>query len=89
MMVIRGTLAEDGGFGLTLNVTTYFPADRCTWRQSDYSATNGGYDISEATYWTGAFSSASGSTRNGALSISSPELGYIGKSGRLVPITAL
>lgn len=79
MMVIQGTVAA--GSGLTAG-THIFPADRCTWRQS--TATGGGYNIDGAVFW-GGFGDGQ-SNRTGAITISSPRLGFIGKSGRFVEI---
>ena len=52
-----------------------FPADRCTWTQ--IADPNGGYDITNAAFWSGDGSSQI---------IQAPKLGYIGKSGRFVKI---
>ena len=56
---------------------TLYPADRCTWRHV-YNSTTGQYDISDAMF-------------HGATAIVDLEddvtLGFIGKSGRFVPIT--
>ena len=72
MMVIMSTSG--------VNVGRIYPADRCTWTQSD-SADGNGYIIEEAFFFDGTSSTGTG--------ITNPLLGYIGKSGRFVPITDL
>ena len=58
--------------------THIFPADRCTWVQEN-AANGSGYDVTQAFFYSG---------NDDPLPISSPELGYIGKSGRFVKITS-
>ena len=53
-----------------------YPADRCTWTQTQVGGT-GGYVIATATFYPG---NAVGSA------ITDPELGFIGKSGRFVKV---
>ena len=73
MMVIRS-----GEFGGRI-----FPADRCTWVEQ--VPTGGrGYSITNAFFYTGL----SGTEGETATSIGDPELGFIGKSGRFVEISA-
>ena len=78
MMVIRGTLST-AYEGIVAGPTVFhnFPADRCVWAQS-YSQTTQQYTITSARFF--------GNTSPGA-AIGNAELGYIGKSGRFVPIT--
>ena len=53
-----------------------YPADLCTWIES--SVSGGGYSIGTANFYgTGA-----------AVSIATPVLGYIGKSGRFVKMSS-
>ena len=73
-MVIRGTATGFTG-------TNIFPADRCTWVQAD-SGDSVGYRITSARFFPGN-TAAAGVT----ISNTNVELGYIGKSGRFVPIT--
>ena len=76
MMVIRGSLAT-AFEGVVQTQIHNFPADRCVWSQS--------YDANERSYTiTGARFFGNGST---SAAIQNAELGYIGKSGRFVPIT--
>ena len=97
MMMVRLTATrtatggsyDRGGHDLAGTVgsvlTAYFPADRCSWEQTANS--NGGYDITNARFFAGndADGVALGSTTGVTAVV---ELGYIGKSGRFVPITA-
>ena len=59
-----------------------YPADRCTWVEDAYA--NGNYSISSAVFYTGA-TGASGAAVT--ISVASPLLGAIGKSGRFVGFT--
>jgi hypothetical protein len=53
-----------------------YPADLCTWKEA--AASGGGYSINTANFYgTGA-----------AVSIATPVLGHIGKSGRFVKMSA-
>ena len=75
MMVIQGNPATAIG-DLATTETGIFPADRCSWRQT--TNTSGGYDLADAQYLNGTT----------LVSLNNAELGYIGKSGRFVKITA-
>ena len=55
-----------------------YPADRCTWVES--AAAGGGYSIGTAKFYDGATA--------GGTALTSPELGFIGKSGRFVKISS-
>ena len=75
MYVIRTDSDGDVGF--------IYPADRCTWKDSDTVGADGVnrlITISDVTYYPG---NAAGS----AVSGTSPRLGYLGKYGRFIPIT--
>ena len=78
MYVIRAQNSAAEGVpaatGTTFNI---FPADRCTWQQT-YNSTGKYYSISNARFF------GNGTT---AVTLTSAELGYIGKTGRFVPIT--
>ena len=76
MMVIRGSLAT-AYEGIPATQVHNFPADRCVWSQS-YNANERSYTITGARFF---------GTAAPAAVISNAELGYIGKSGRFVPIT--
>ena len=76
MMVIRGSLAADFE-GVVMTQVHNFPADRCVWSQS-YDGTDRQYRITGARFFGNGATSAA---------IENAELGYIGKSGRFVPIT--
>ena len=76
MMVIRGSLAT-AFEGIVATQIHNFPADRCVWSQS-YDANAREYTITGARFFGNGASSAP---------ISNAQLGYIGKSGRFVPIT--
>ena len=76
MMVIRGSLAA-AFEGIVETQIHNFPADRCVWSQS-YNATQNQYQITGARFFGNGTTSAA---------IQNAELGYIGKSGRFVPIT--
>ena len=65
-----------------------YPADRCTWVQN--ASTNGsGYYITEAVFYNGAEATGVSltSTPIPGGHVGTVRLGYIGKSGRFVPIT--
>ena len=82
MMVIQfGNNATAVSGIAAANATVILPADRCIWTQSANSS--GGYDISAVHYadGSGAPTSLAGTGRTF-------ELGYIGKSGRFVQISA-
>jgi len=83
MMVIEGSAAATVG-PYTAGTTYIFPADRCTWTQSQ---TNVHYEIANAVFHFGGSTGAGAGTSANVVSIDSPELGYIGKSGRFVRIT--
>ena len=77
MMVIQGTVPTNTFGTHAATVVFHLPADRCVWTQT--VPTDGrGYDIVNAHVIT--------ATAN--VAISNAELGYIGKSGRFVKITA-
>lgn len=79
MMMIQGTIGS-----LTNRL---FPADRCSWSQDD-DTDDRGYIITDAIFYPGRTGEIGGQTVSGAgIQISNPQLGYIGKSGRFVPIT--
>ena len=83
MMVIRAQNSGDRGIpAASGNNFNIFPADRCTWRQVDTTEFSGGYSITAAR-----FIGLGGDTANTALTLSNPELGFIGKSGRFVAIS--
>ena len=87
----RGT-ARSNFFGVTIQDGQEFilPADRCVWRQS---SVDGGYQIQAASVIGGAGGTGSGNSAEVIdVRLDSSEgdtitLGYIGKSGRFVPIT--
>ena len=82
MMVIRGSLAT-AFQGIPATQVHNFPADRCVWSQS-YVGTENAYRITGARF----FGHGGGATNPPAAAvIQNAELGYIGKSGRFVPIT--
>ena len=81
MMVVRGTLPENTLQTHAATVVFVLPADRCAWTQ--VANARGGYDITNARLMFGAVEGG-----QIAAPISNPELGYIGKSGRFVPISA-
>ena len=74
MYVLRGTLAAD--FEGIPAGTHQFPADRCTWTQVDDST--GGYSVSNVRFLGNGTSAAT---------LTTPRLGYVGKSARFVPIS--
>ena len=77
MMVIKGTVAANT-FGTHLATVVFnMPATHCTWAQVTNST--GGYDINNAVFVHGEGTETA---------IVNPELGFIGKSGRFVQITA-
>ena len=76
MMVIMGTSTLPGQ---TSRINIH-PADRCTWTQIAASA--GGYAVADALFFPGAGGSGS------EIAITSPRLGFIGKSGRFVEIAS-
>lgn len=80
MMVVRGTVPDGGQTTLTDGQTYIFPADRCSWQQTD--STGDGYAISNAIFWPGAGGG------DGDVPLSSASLGFIGKSGRFVEIAS-
>ena len=55
-----------------------YPADRCSWIQSD-AASGYGYTIGTAKFYDGV---------NAGAALTTPVLGHIGKSGRFVEMTA-
>ena len=58
------------------NTAVIYPADNCSWKEAAVSA--GGYSINTANFYgTGS-----------AVSIANPVLGFIGKSGRFVQVSA-
>jgi len=69
-------IASSNAMGTDANSSgdSYYPADRCTWRQ-DYDGRN--YIIHSASFYPG---------NTTAVTLHSAELGYIGKSGRFVEI---
>ena len=73
MMVIMGSSTAHGGTART----QVHPADRCVWTQTNASA--GGYAIADAVFFPG---------NAGEITITSPRLGFIGKSGRFVEIAS-
>lgn len=75
MLVIQGSFSSTTG-SFTANTTYTFPAEDCVWEQAD-SSDGTGYTISEAFYIKKTYDDE----------ISNPRLGYIGKSGRFVPIS--
>lgn len=78
MMVIRGTTPATGNApGFLPNREYILPAENCIWTQVD-SPDGRGYRIENARYihYNGA-----------AETLASPVLGYVGKSGRFVPIS--
>ena len=77
MMVVRGTVPANTFGTHAANVVFHLPADRCVWTQVDNGG-SAGYDIANARVFTAT----------AEVAVSSPELGYIGKSGRFVKITA-
>ena len=62
--------------GVRAGNTEIHPADRCTWRQA--AVATGGYEVNNVVFYPG---NAAGEA------VTQPELGFIGKSGRFVPIT--
>lgn len=80
-------LANAGGISLGTVHELLFPADRCVW-EVDYDAANNQYEIVAAYFYgnaTGAGTAGAPATLHGADRI--VRLGYLGKSGRFVPIT--
>ena len=75
-VTIAGVDIPDGGNAL-------FPADRCAW-QFSYSQANTEYEIDSAVFFTGNLATGVPLVDTGR----SAHLGYIGKSGRFVPITS-
>ena len=63
------------------STTRIFPADRCVWNQAD-SNDDGGYVITGFRYVGENTTNSEVSTSGNVLT-----LGYIGKTGRFVPIT--
>jgi hypothetical protein len=76
MMVIRGTVAANTLANNLVGDILHLPADRCAWTLS--AASGGGYQVDKAFFMS--------ATAN--VLISSPTLGYIGKSGRFVEMAA-
>ena len=71
----------------TITNTRIYPADRCAW--NDVPSSDGrGYTIADAIFYTGGTQPGANNTVNPlTISIEEAVLGYIGKSGRFVPIT--
>ena len=81
-------LLISGFTAVTVEDRVIFPADRCTW-VSEASIDGTGYAISEAIFYDGVTASgiALTSTSIPGGHVGTVRLGYIGKSGRFVPIT--
>ena len=66
--------------------TRYLPADRCLWEQ--VSDSDGGYSVENVRFFAG--NNANGvlfaTTGTGTINYNT-RLGYVGKSGRFVPIS--
>ncbi len=62
----------------TLEVENIYPADRCTWQQEN-SVDGRGYFILGARFFSGAL--------DAGIDVHEARLGFIGKSGRFVPVT--
>ena len=81
MMMIRVQLGGTPLLGYTANQEFFLPADRCTWRQT-YDGDANQYSVINVMYYPGNAAAVPiagvGTTTH---------LGYIGKSGRFVPIT--
>ena len=84
MMVIRGDLDQTERRALFDDNTltggatgVIFPADRCTWTYGTYNEASNTYVVEDAA--------VIGSTKS--YLITNAELGFIGKSGRFVPMT--
>ena len=73
--MVQGNVAVTSG-GVPAG-RSLFPADRCSWQQAD-SSDGIGYTINTVRFY--------GSTGN-AVTLTAAVLGFIGKSGRFVPIT--
>jgi hypothetical protein len=74
MYVLQATTVAAEGITAGTHI---FPADRCVWTQTDVAGT-AGYSISNARF-----------IGNGANThpLTAARLGFIGKSGRFVPIS--
>lgn len=93
MMVLQvtnntGGTVQIGRAGIPDGQSKVFPADRCSWTET-YDEVDNQYEITIAEFWPGA---VEGSINvNQAISLNGTNrvvrLGYIGKSGRFVPIT--
>lgn len=88
MMMIRilnvsGSDETVAGFPINNGADAYFPADRCVW-QTSYNAATNQYQIIDARFYDGVTAAGVDLVVTGF----SAHLGYIGKSGRFVPITA-
>ena len=89
MMVIQGAVATaTSGADLAIGDIRIFPADRCIWSQIDTvdsdSNPTGGYSIENAAF-VGLTHTTAG---NGEyIRLTSAQLGFVGKSGRFVPIS--
>ena len=78
MMVIRATTPASGNQpGFAGNTQYILPAENCIWEQED-SPDGRGYRITDARYIH---------TNGQAENLADAVLGYIGKSGRFVPIS--
>ena len=90
MYVVRYTndrgAARTTFFGITLQDGQDFilPADRCVWRQI---SVDDGYQIQAASAIVGGDSPANSDVRLDAAEGDILTLGFLGKSGRFVPIT--
>ena len=83
MYVIQVTGSDAiAGINKTATNTVILPADRCTWTDPGYSATEQQYAIAEVRFYPGNAGSVSVTGTNTDVA-----LGYIGKSGRFVAIT--
>ena len=60
--------------------TTFYPADRCTWEQEQLT---NGYQVSNVMFYPGNAAAVDLTGESGDMIT----LGYIGKTGRFVPIT--
>ena len=81
MLVIRINPAATG------EATRIYPADRCSWVQTDAPASSapGQYSISSVTVYRGNDNGENVGTATG----DTTQLGVIGKTGRFTPITEL
>ena len=81
--------AATGGLSLLAGASYNFPADRCVWTVSD-SSDDRGYRVVGAFFYDGASASlTTGEAAPAALHGTNLiiRFGYIGKSGRFVPVT--